>query len=52
MKTNRFGEPLILATLRQTEGGVPMSELCREHEMSTASFYKWRVKYVACDLLP
>lgn len=39
MKTSRFSEPQILAILRQAEGGVPVPELCREHGMSTASFY-------------
>ncbi|TCQ16655.1 transposase [Rhizobium sp. PP-CC-3G-465] len=45
MKTNRFSEPQILAILRQAEGGVPVPELCREHGMSAASFYKRRSKY-------
>jgi len=45
MKMTRYSEPQILAILRQAEGGVPMSELCREHGMSNASFYKWRAKY-------
>ena len=35
----------IIAILRQAEGGVPVAELCREHGMSNASFYKWRAKY-------
>ena len=26
-----------------------MSELCREHGMSNASFYKWRSKYGGMD---
>ncbi|RAS02305.1 transposase [Ensifer adhaerens] len=39
MKTSRFSEPQILAILRQAEGGVPVPDLCREHGMSTASFY-------------
>lgn len=45
MKTSRFNEPQILAIVRQAEGGVRVPELCREHGMSTASFYKWRSKY-------
>ncbi|MBD9628487.1 IS3 family transposase [Ensifer sp. ENS06] len=49
MKTSRFSEPQILAILRQAEGGVPVPELCREHGMSTASFYKWRAKYGGMD---
>jgi len=40
MKTNRFSEPQIRAILRRAEGGVPVPELCLEHGMSTASFYK------------
>jgi putative transposase len=49
MKTSRYSEPQILAILRQAEGGVPVAELCREHGMSDASFYKWRAKYGGMD---
>jgi putative transposase len=49
MKKTRYSEPQILAILHQAEGGVPVSELCREHGMSNASFYKWRAKYGGMD---
>ena len=49
MKTSRYTEAQIIAILRQAEGGVPISELCREHGMSDASFYKWRAKYGGMD---
>ena len=49
MKTSRYSEPQLLAILRQAEGGVPVAELCREHGMSDASFYKWRAKYGGMD---
>ena len=49
MKMTRYSEPQILAILRQAEGGVPVSELCREHVMSNASFYKWRSNYGGMD---
>ena len=49
MKMTRYTEPQILAILRQAEGGVPVAELCREHGMSNASFYKWRAKYGGMD---
>jgi len=49
MKMTRYSEPKILAILRQAEGGVAVSELCREHGMSNASFYKWRAKYGGMD---
>ena len=49
MKTSRYTELQILAILRQAEGGVPVAELCREHGMSNASFYKWRARYGGMD---
>jgi putative transposase len=49
MKTSRYTEAQIISILRQAEGGVPVSELCREHGMSDASFYKWRAKYGGMD---
>ncbi len=37
--------------LKQAKGGVSVAELCREHGMSSASFYKWRSKpkAIRCD---
>src|ERR1700733_1522407 len=49
MKLTKYSEPQILAILRQAEGGVPVAELCREHGMSDASFYKWPAKYGGMD---
>ena len=49
MKTSRYTEPQILAILKQAEGGLPVAELCRQHGMSNASFYKWRSKYGGMD---
>lgn len=49
MKISRFSEPQIMGILKQAEGGVPVGELCREHGMSSASFYKWRAKYGGMD---
>lgn len=49
MKQKRFSETQIMQILKQAEGGVPVSELCREHGMSSASFYKWRSKYGGMD---
>ena len=49
MKKSRFSEAQIMTILQQAESGVPVSELCREHGMSSASFYKWRAKYGGMD---
>lgn len=45
----RFSNSQIMAILKQAEGGVPVPELCRQHGMSNASFYKWRSKYGGMD---
>jgi putative transposase len=49
MKTSRFTESQIIAILKQAEAGTPVPQLCREHGMSSASFYKWRSKYGGMD---
>ena len=50
MKTGRYSDAQIMGILKQPESGVPISELCREHGMSNASFYKWRAKYGGMDV--
>jgi putative transposase len=50
MKKSRFTDSQILAILKQAEGGVPVPELCRQHGMSSAAFYKWRSKYGGMDV--
>ncbi len=49
MKKSRFSEAKIMGILQQAESGVPVTELCREHGMSNASFYKWRAKFGGMD---
>ena len=49
MKNGRFSDAQILGILKRAESGVPVSELCREHGMSSASFYKWRAKFGGMD---
>ena len=49
MKKTRYSDAQIMGILRQAESGVAVSELCREHGMSSASFYKWRSKFGGMD---
>ncbi len=49
MKTSRFSDAQIMAILKQAEDGVPVAQLCREHGMSDASFYKWRARLGGMD---
>ena len=45
MKNSRFTEEQIIGILKQSEAGAKTSELCRQHGISTATFYGWRSKY-------
>ena len=49
MKKKKYSDSQIMGILKQAESGVPVSELCREHGMSSASFYKWRAKFGGMD---
>ena len=41
----RFNEEQIIALLKQHEAGIPTSQLCRDNNVSTATFYKWKAKF-------
>lgn len=50
MKRSKFSDTQILAILKQVESGIPVPEICREHGISSATFYKWRSKYGGMDV--
>src|SRR4029079_6507874 len=45
MKRSRFTEEQIIAVLREQEAGLSTAEVCREHGISTATFYGWKAKF-------
>ena len=49
MKKSRFTDSQIMSILKQAEAGTPVAELCREHGMSNANFYKWRSRFGEMD---
>ncbi len=50
MKKSRYSDSHIINILNQAEAGTPVAELCREHGMSDATFYKWRAKCGGMDV--
>lgn len=49
MKTARFTDSQIMAILKQADTGTPVQSICREHGISSATFYKWRSKFGGMD---
>jgi len=49
MKKSRFTDSQIIAVLKQAEPGTPVPDLCRQHGISSATFYKWRSKFGGMD---
>ncbi len=49
MKKSRFSDGQILAILKQAEAGIAVPDLCREHGISSATFYKWRARFGGMD---
>ncbi len=46
MKKKRFKAEQIVRVLQEAEkGDVPVGEICRRHEVSESTFYRWRQTY-------
>lgn len=43
-------EEQILRALRQAESGTKVSEICREHGISEATYYIWKKRYAGLGL--
>ena len=49
MKKSKFSESEIFNLLKQAESGLSVADICREHTISAATFYKWKAKYGGMD---
>lgn len=45
MKKTRFTEAQIVKAIKEHENGRDAKEICRELNITTAAFYKWRQRY-------
>ena len=50
MRRSQFSEEQIIRILKEHQAGLGVKELCRQHGISDATFYKWRSKYGAMEV--
>jgi len=49
MKTSKFSESQIVTILKEQDSGLKVTDICRTHGISAATFYKWRSRYGGMD---
>ena len=45
MKKSRFTESQIVSIPKESDAGMKVEELCRRHDISSATYYNWKSKY-------
>ena len=45
MKGKRFTEEQIIRILQEAETGLAVADICRKHNCSEQSFYRWKAKF-------
>jgi putative transposase len=45
MRKSKFSETQIITILKAVEAGRTVRDVCREHEISEATYYQWKSKY-------
>ena len=45
MRKSKFTDSQIMDAVKRVEAGFSVPDICRDLGISTATFYKWRVKY-------
>lgn len=45
MRKSRFTEEQIIRVLEQVQSGQQVKDVCREHGIAEATYYRWRSKF-------
>ena len=45
MQKSKFSDTQIVSILKGAEAGIPVKEVCRQHQISSACYYKWESKF-------
>ena len=49
-KGKRYKEEQIVRILQEAETGIAVRDVCRKHDVSEQTFYRWRQRYGGMDL--
>ncbi len=50
MRKSRFSEAQIVGILKEHEAGAATKDVCRQHGVSPATFYKWKAQYGGMEI--
>ena len=50
MKGKRITEEQIIRILHEAESGLSVADLCRKHNCSEQSFYRWKAKFGGMEI--
>ena len=50
MGYKKYTEEQIIAILKEVEAGARTADICRKHNVSDATVYKWKAKYVGMEI--
>ena len=45
MRKRRFSEEQIIGVLKAAEAGMAVKEVCRQHGVTEATYYRWKKKF-------
>ena len=45
MKRSKFSEEQVVGILREAQGGLTVKAVCAKHNISAATYHKWRQRY-------
>jgi putative transposase len=50
MRGTRHNEEQVITILKQADSGVKTADLCRQHGITEATYYRWKAKYGGMDI--
>ena len=50
MKGKRFTEEQIIRILQEANSGLSVADICRKHNCSEQSFFRWKTKFGGMDI--